>query len=93
MSYEFKEEAGRFVAMDEQGNQAGEVTFTRQGDNVLVLDHTGVEENHRGQGLAGQLVRQVVDKAKSEDLKISPTCPYAKKQFEKNEDYQAVQYK
>lgn len=93
MNYQFEEEASRFVVKDEDGNEAGEVTYTREGDNILIIDHTGVEEDHRGQGLAEQLVNKVVDKAKKEDLKVMPACPFAKKQFDENADYQIVQQK
>lgn len=90
MNYNIKEEASRIVALDKDGNQAGEVTFSREGENILVIDHTGVEEEHRGEGLAGKLIQSVADKAKNEDLKIKPVCPYAKKQFTENEEYREL---
>jgi uncharacterized protein len=31
-----------------------------------------------------------VDKAKKENLRVMPVCPFAKKKFEENEEYQAV---
>lgn len=91
MSYQFEEEAGRIVLKDQEGKEAGEITFTREGDDVIIIDHTGVEQAHRGQGLAGELVNKVVEKAKEENLKVMPVCPFAKKQFEEHTDYQAVQ--
>ncbi|MHA6252510.1 GNAT family N-acetyltransferase [Oceanobacillus sp. CAU 1775] len=93
MSYQFEEETSRFVVKDASGNEAGEVTYTRAGDNLLIIDHTGVDPEHRGQGLAEQLVAKVVEKAKKEDVKIMPLCPFAKKQFEEKEEYKAVEHK
>ena len=90
MSFQFSEENGRFVAKDDQGLEAGEVTFTRDGEDVLVIDHTGVDPAQRGQGLAEELVRHVVEKAKNEGKKIVPLCSFAKKEFEKNADYKEV---
>jgi uncharacterized protein len=52
MGYQFEEEAGRIVVKDKEGTEAGELTFTREGDDVIIIDHTGVEPAHRGQGLA-----------------------------------------
>ncbi len=91
MNYQFEEEAGRIVMEDQKGKEAGEITFTRKGDDVITIDHTGVEQAHRGQGLAAELVNKVVEKAKKENLKVIPICPFAKKQFEEHADYQAVQ--
>lgn len=87
MSYQFEAEGNRFVVKDAEGKEAGEVTYSRAGESLLIIDHTGVDDAHRGQGLAEQLVDKVVEKAKKEDLKIMPLCPFAKKQFDEKEDY------
>jgi uncharacterized protein len=87
MSFQYTEEDGRFVAKDEGGIEAGEVTFTRDGDEVLVVNHTGVDPDYRGQGIAEELIRHVAEKAKNEGLKIDPVCSYAKKQMERKPEY------
>lgn len=93
MGYQFDEESSRFVVKDAEGKEAGEVTYSKAGDSVLIIDHTGVDEAHRGQGLAAKLVNKVVEKAKKEDLKIMPLCPFAKKEFDENADYKEVLHK
>ncbi len=90
MSYQYSEEDGRFVAKDAEGLEVGEVTFTRDGDDVLVIDHTGVDPAARGQGVAEELVRQVFEKAKNEGMKVEPVCSYAKKEFERKPEYKEV---
>lgn len=90
MEFQFTEETNRFVAKDSQGIEAGEVTYSRGEQGVLVIDHTGVDPAYRGHGLAEGLVRHVVEKAKKEGLKIQPVCSYAKREFDKKEDYQEV---
>lgn len=90
MSYQFSEENERFVVKDEKGSEAGEITFVRDGENDLVINHTGVESDHRGKGLAEQLVRLVVDKAKKDGLKVVPVCSFAAKEFEEKESYKEV---
>jgi hypothetical protein len=92
MQYQFKEEDSRIVVQNAQGNEAGEITFSRTGENILIIDHTGVEEPHRGQGLAEELVRHAVDKAKSENIKIIPLCPFAKMEFDRKPEYRDVQH-
>ncbi|WP_210367321.1 GNAT family N-acetyltransferase [Bacillus sp. REN3] len=90
MSYQFSEEQDRFVVKDEQGNEAGEITYVRDGEDTLVINHTGVNPQHRGQGLAEKLVSHVVEKAKKEGLKIVPVCWFAKKEFDEKESYREV---
>lgn len=92
MPYQFTEEESRIVVKDAQGSEAGEVTYSRAGDNILIIDHTGVGDDHRGQGLAAKLVFHVVEKAKKEHLKIMPLCPFAKNEFIKNPAYKEVQH-
>lgn len=89
MTYQFKEETDRMVAFDGKGIEAGEVRFSKENDNVIVIDHTEVKDEFQGQGLGGRIIEQVVEKAKNEDLKIVPACPFARKQFEDHEEYQA----
>ncbi|MCM3125261.1 GNAT family N-acetyltransferase [Mesobacillus sp. AQ2] len=90
MAFEFSEEDGRFVAKDADGLEVGEVTFTRDGDDFLVVNHTGVDPDYRGKGIAEELVRHVAEKAKNEGLKIDPVCSYAKKELERKPEYSGV---
>ena len=90
MSFKYEEEDGRFVAKDAEGLEVGEVTFTRDGDDYLVIDHTGVDPANRGQGVAEKLVGHVVEKAKKEGLKVEPVCSFAQKEFEQKSEYKEV---
>lgn len=78
-----------YVGEDEQ-NPLGEITFEPSGDNVLVVDHTYVSDELRGQGVAGNLVDKVVTYAREEGKKINPTCSYAKDKMEKTPEYHDV---
>lgn len=69
---------GRFVIY-EDGEEAGEMTFTWGGENKFIIDHTGVEEKFGGKGFAKDLVIAGVSFARENSLKIIPLCPYAKK--------------
>lgn len=87
MSLQIAEEENRFAAKDSDGLEVGEITYSRGGNDVLIIEHTGVDPDYRGQGLAEDLVEKVVEKAKKEGLKIKPVCSFAKKEFEKKEEY------
>ena len=86
------EEKGRITLEDETGNFRGEITYKKKKDNVIVVDHTYVPNEFRGQGIAGKLTERMVEYAKNHNLKIIPQCPYVKKAFENNEEYQKVEY-
>ncbi|MEQ8474359.1 MAG: GNAT family N-acetyltransferase [Marinoscillum sp.] len=75
---------GRFVIY-ENDQEAGEMTFVWAGDSRFIIDHTGVEENFNGKGFGKKLVMEAVQYARSNDKKILPLCPFAKKVFDKDD--------
>jgi predicted GNAT family acetyltransferase len=81
-----EQEGNKFV-VHENGELAGEITFVPVGDSVLEIDHTYVSPALRGQTLAQDLVRRVVEFAREKEKKIIPTCAYALAQFRRNKDY------
>ncbi|MGX6977946.1 GNAT family N-acetyltransferase [Vagococcus elongatus] len=81
------DETARVAFVDDAGKLIGEITFELQGTDTLVLNHTGVDPEYRGQGIAGQLMDLAVEKARREGKKILPMCSYAVRAFEKNPDY------
>ena len=63
----------------ENGEEAGEMTFTWAWAKKFIIDHTGVEEKYGGKGYGKQLVMEAVEYARNHEVKILPLCPYAKK--------------
>jgi uncharacterized protein len=86
----FKEGPNRFYLVDENNKMHAEITYTCAGDGIYIIDHTYVEPSHQGQGIAKKLVLAVVQKARSENKKIVPLCPFANAEFERNIQYQDV---
>lgn len=64
----------------------GESTYSPS-DKFWIIDHTLVDENYGGQGIAGQLVAEIVKQARERGLKIMPLCPFAKKEFDRRPEY------
>lgn len=56
----------------------------------LALMHTIVPEQWEGKGIAGALVKQVLDKARAESVSILPYCPYVAAWLKRHPDYQDV---
>lgn len=81
---EFHRDSNRSVAMVGD-KQVGECTFY-DSDSVWVIDHTFVEPQYGGQGIARRLVDAIVDEAVKAGAKLAATCSYACKVF-KDEKY------
>ncbi len=76
-----------FVRLD--GAEA-ELTYSRAGDSMIIIDHTGVPDALRGRSVGQALVRRAVEDARSEGRSILPLCPFAKAQIDRNPDWQDV---
>ncbi|WP_257666133.1 GNAT family N-acetyltransferase [Parapedobacter tibetensis] len=73
---------GYFKAEDD-GQEAGLMTYTWAGDQKFIIDHTEVNPDFSGRGVGKQLVMAAVEFAREYNLKILPLCPYAKSVFDK----------
>lgn len=72
------------VYLDENENTLAEATFPEEIPGVVNIDHTFVDPSLRGQGIAGQLMRHVVDALRGTGRRAHPTCSYAVAWFEKH---------
>jgi predicted GNAT family acetyltransferase len=79
---------GRYVT-GEPGAEA-EMTFSRASPKLIIIDHTGVPDVYRGQGVGAKLAEFAVDAARAGGWKIIPLCPFFKAQVEKHADWQDV---
>ena len=87
MNIEHKE--GAFT-IQHDGQQAGLLTYTKQGNDRISIDHTEVDDILKGKGAGKQLVKAAVDFAREKNLKVIPSCPFAAHLFEKETDWQDV---
>ena len=80
-----QEEDGRgaFV-VEREGIRLAEMTYARVSEQLVIIDHTLVDERLRGLGVARRLLDTAVAWARSSQTKLAATCPYAKAQFEKD---------
>lgn len=76
--------AGSFIIQHED-QQAGEMTFTLSGDEITV-DHTEVEPEFEGKGLAKKLFLKMIGYARENNLKIVAKCSYVIAQIQKNKE-------
>ncbi|WP_027377631.1 GNAT family N-acetyltransferase [Kaistella palustris] len=70
------------------GAKAGEMTFQKKDDGSIDIVHTQVDEKYSGQGLGKELVKAGTDYAKSQNLKVTASCPYAHKVISSTPEFQ-----
>ena len=80
---------GRYVVKGPDGAEA-EMTFTKVGDHQLIIDHTGVPDAFRGQGIGAKLVARAVEDARAAGKTIIPLCPFAAAQFRRHPEWADV---
>lgn len=73
-----------FIELD--GNRIAEMTYSKNGDYRIIIDHTEVSEDYKGEGLGKVLVFRGVEFARENNLKILPLCPYARVVFRRNKE-------
>lgn len=67
-----------------------ELTYTLPSANVMIIDHTEVSEELRGQNVGYQLVHAAVEYARKQKIKIIPLCPFANAVFKKKPEFADV---
>ncbi len=82
-------EENRAAAYDGE-KTVGECCFVREG-SAWILNHTQVDSEYGGLGIARSLLKEVVRAAAEENVKIRPACSFVAREFEKNpEEYRSV---
>lgn len=80
---------GAFVVLDGE-KKAGEMTYVWAGDDKMIIDHTEVDEAYGGQGLGKKALLALVEWIRNNNIKVIPLCPFAKAQFDKNQEIKDV---
>jgi predicted GNAT family acetyltransferase len=76
-----------FVQLD---GVVAEMTYSRAGADLIIIDHTDVPDALRGRSVGQALVRRAVEDARAEKRLILPLCPFAKAQIERHQAWQDV---
>ncbi len=80
---------GMFYMEDDSGITS-ELTYAKQDNGILVVDHTETRPELEGKGLASQLLKKIVEFARENELKIDPLCPFAEVKFDETPEYKDV---
>lgn len=91
--FDIKKGLNKFYIGETEENTLAEVILSDTSKDVIKIEHTFVGEKLKGKGAGKLLIRKVVDFAIEENKKIMPVCVFAKKEFDKNKEYESVLYK
>jgi len=67
-----------------------EMTFSRASDKLIIIDHTAVPHDLRGQRVGNVLLEKAIADARSQGFKIFALCPFAAAQFRRHAEYRDV---
>jgi len=85
-----KENSGGRFFINKDNKDVAEMTWFTSKDGKMVINHTEVMDELKGQGIGKKLVLSGIDFARENSLKIIPVCSYAKHFIERNPEYQDV---
>lgn len=80
---------GSFV-LTEAGHRVGVLTYEHGAARVVTADHTWVDDDHRGGGLANELVLALVTWAKAGGFTIVPACSYVARWLDLHAEHAAL---
>jgi predicted GNAT family acetyltransferase len=67
-----------------------EMTFSRAGEHLIIIDHTAVPEDLRGRRVGNLLLEKAIADARTMGFKIFALCPFAAAQFRRHPEYRDV---
>ncbi|MCH7409966.1 N-acetyltransferase [Belliella sp. DSM 111904] len=83
------ESKGYFKAIDD-GKEAGRMTYSWAGEQRIIIDHTEVNPEFKGQSVGKKMLMTAVEFAREKNIKILPLCPFAKSVFDKTPEIRDV---
>lgn len=81
-------ERHRYVA--EVDGHEGVLDYRRLDDGTLDYRHTFVPPALRGRGIGAKLVLHALDEARSQGVKIVPTCPFVERVIADHPEYRSL---
>lgn len=70
--------------IEEYNKRLAEMTYTIAAPDILIIDHTEVDDLLRGKNVGFTLVTHAAGFAREHNYRIIPLCPFAKAIMEKN---------
>jgi predicted GNAT family acetyltransferase len=92
-NHRIEDSKGYFEFIDElDGKQqtVAYISYSKADEDKIIVDHTDVRPQFKGQDLGRQLVMKVVHYAREKKIKVFPICPFTASIFQKDESIRDV---
>ncbi len=76
--------------VENDGNILAEMVYSMPTADKMVIEHTEVSDELKGQHVGHQLVHTAVEYARTHNIKIVPLCPFANSVFKRKPEYADV---
>ncbi len=83
-------DGGRGRHVLHRDGHVAELAYSVTSPTLIIADHTAVPEALRGTGAGQALVRQIVDGALAEGVRIVPLCPFVNAQRRRHPEWAAA---
>lgn len=90
IKHEQSQTKGSYSYRSEPDGPVAELTYSRAGDTMIIIDHTDVPDAYRGQKVGVALVERAVKDAREHGWTVVPLCPFAAAQFRRRPDWADV---
>ncbi len=80
---------GAFV-YETDGKQQAEMVYSMAEPAKMVILHTEVDEELKGQNIGKSLLAALIAFVRKEQIKVVPVCPFANAMFKKNAEWRDV---
>lgn len=78
--------------VEQDGKILAESVYTLPSPDKMIIEHTEVDDELRGQNVGYQLIHTAVEYARKHNMKIIPLCPFANSLFKKKPEFADVLY-
>jgi predicted GNAT family acetyltransferase len=78
---------GMFYVDDDEDGILAEMIYNMPAPDKMIIEHTEVSDDLKGQNVGYQLVHTGVEYARTHHIKILPLCPFAKSVFDKKPEF------
>ncbi len=81
-----------FIGGNEGEENLAEMTWVKESDDYIIIDHTMVSDSLKGQGIGRKLLDRIIEMARERNLKIRPLCPFVKITFDRVPELKELLY-
>ena len=88
MKFIYEERKLRLI--DEENNEdIGYISFEIKDDTIIIIS-TVIYEKYQGKGMASTLIKEILEFAKTNKLKVKPLCSFVVHYIEKHPEYNGL---